>query len=302
MSEEVKVNVQRRNKVDLFPYLAVFPALLLLITVLAYPSAYSVYISFLRYKIMLLKKGTPFIGFGNYVFMLTDPEFWASLWRTFYFVFWALFWEIILSLGLAIVVAKPLKGIGIIRGIILLPWMIAPAAAAVMWAWLLEGSYGMINHMLLKAGLIKKPIIWLSTVGLSMNVIIWIDIWREVPVITMIFVAGLQGISYELYEAARIDGANAWQQFWNITLPLLKPAILLALILRTMIALRIFDLVFILTGGGPGGTTEVLGTYIYRTAFSGYDLGGAASLSIILLIITLGISIVYIKMLPKEVA
>jgi len=159
----------------------------------------------------------------------------------------------ILSVGLALVVSRDFLGVGLARSVIMLPWMTSTAATSVTWAWLLEGTFGAVNYILLHVGLIRQPVLWLGTWDLTMNVLIGLDVWREVPVMTMMLVAGLQSIPGELFEAARIDGAGFWAVLLRITMPLLVPTIMLVLTLRTMIALRVFDLVAILTSGAPAG-------------------------------------------------
>lgn len=293
----VKAVSRSLSRFSIFPYLALLPAIAFLLVVMIYPSIDLIFTSFQDYR---LGGESSFVGLNNYIYIFTDPLFWKSLANTLYFSFWSLSIEMVISLGLAMTFSKALKGIGFFRGVMLLPWMMSSAVCSVIWAWLFEGSYGLVNYLLLSAGIISQPIVWLSTPGLSMWVIIWIDIWRETPIVTMMLVAGLQSISNEVYEAARIDGANWWQQFLRITLPLLRPAILLALILRTMIVLRVYDTVAILTAGGPAGTTEVLGTYIHKAGFSSFRFDRAAAASAILLILTLLISLIYVKFLPKE--
>ncbi len=283
-----------------FPYLAIAPALVLMVAVLAYPMLQMAVISFLQYNLRNIMGPKPFAGFDNYALLLKLPDFWPSFGRTLYFVFWGLLVQMILSLGLALVVSRDFFGVGLARSIIMLPWMTSSAATSVMWAWLLEGTFGAVNYGLRMLGLIRQPILWLGTYGLTMNVVIGLDTWREVPVMTMMLVAGLQSIPGELYEAARIDGAGFWSIFVRIAMPLLVPTIILVLTLRTMIALRVFDLVAILTKGGPGGSTEVIGTYIYRNAFSRFDFGAAAALSVILFLVTLVISLAYLRMLDSR--
>jgi len=283
-----------------FPYLAIAPAFVLMAAVLAYPMLQMAVISFLRYSLRNILGPKPFIGLENYALLFRLPDFWPSFGRTIYFVFWGLLVEMILSIGLALVVSRSFVGVGLARSIIMLPWMTSAAATSVMWAWLLEGTFGAVNYGLRLLGLIRQPILWLGTYGLTMNVVIGLDVWREVPVMTMMLVAGLQSIPGELFEAARIDGAGFWAILFRVTMPLLVPTIILVLTLRTMIALRVFDLIAILTRGGPGGSTEVIGTYIYRNAFSRFDFGAAAALSVILFLVTLAISLVYLRMLEKR--
>ena len=284
---------------SLFPYVALLPTILLLLAAMAYPVGYSLYLSVLDFR--LGQRVPPkFVGLGNYVYVLNDPMFWQSLRQTLFFAAFSLLFEMVVALGLALVLARPMRAVGLMRGIVLLPWMIASAVAAVVWALLFEGSYGPINYAMVRLGLYDRPVPWLTIPGVAMWVLIALDVWRETPVVTMMLVAGLQSIPGELIEAAAIDGAGPWRRFTAVVLPSLRPAIVLALLLRTMVVLRVYDVVAILTGGGPGGTTEVIGTYLYKQAFSSFFLGRASATGIILVVITLAVSLLYLRADPSR--
>lgn len=289
----------RLRRSGLFPCAALFPALLFLTVVMAYPVGYSLYLSLFDYR--LGHRAAPrFVGLGNYLYVLSDPMFWQSLRQTLFFSCFSLAFELVLALGLSVVLARPMRAVGLMRGLVLLPWMMSSAVAAVVWALLFEGSYGPVNYGLVKLGVVDRPVPWLSIPGVAMWTLIALDVWRETPVMTMMLVAGLQSIPHELLEAAAIDGAGPWSRFTALILPLLRPAIVLALLLRTMVVLRVYDVVAILTGGGPGGTTEVMGTYLYKQAFSSFFLGRASATATILVAITLAISLLYLRADPSQ--
>ena len=186
------------------------------------------------------------------------------------------------------------------RGLILLPWMLSPLVEAFSWAWLLNDAYGLVNYLLLKVGPLKAPVAWFATEGLAMKAIILVDVWREVPFVTIVLLAGLQSILSEVHEAARVDGASSIRAFFHVTLPLLKPSILIALLMRTMVAVRLFEIPFIVTRGGPAGSTEVLATYTYKVAFQSFNMGYASTLTMVILLVSLAMSLVYIWTMYAE--
>lgn len=283
-----------------FAYLVILPGLLLIGIVMLYPICYSLYLSLHQQNLARPWAGTVFVGLGNYAKAFQTAAFRQAFWQTLYFVGISIFVELLLGLGLALLLHQTFRGRNLVRGVVLLPWMLTPVVVAFMWGWILNDVYGVGNYLLLKVGLIDSPIQWLSTVGLAMRVIIAIDIWRETPFVSVILLAGLQGIPREASEAAKVDGANAWQRFLYITLPFLEPAIMVALLMRTMVALRFFDIIYVMTKGGPASSTEVLATYTYKKAFVHFDMGFASAAATIILLLSLGISLTYIKFLSRE--
>ncbi len=284
----------------LVAYGLIAPSLLLILGVMAYPLVYTTFLSFHTRILSRPALGTPFVGLANYAQAIRDPLFRQVFGQTLYFVFASLFIEMVVGLGLALVLHRQFLGRNFVRGLILLPWMLSPVVAAFSWAWLLNDAYGLVNYLLIKAGLLQVSRAWLGTVGTAMSVVILVDVWREVPFVTVVLLAGLQSIPSEVREAARVDGASASRAFWHVTLPLLKPSILVALLMRTMMAVRLFELVFIMTKGGPASSTEVLATYTYREAFLSFNMGYASCLAVIILLVSLAISLVYIRTMYSE--
>lgn len=209
--------------------------------------------------------------------------------------------ELILGIIIALVINRPYRGRGLTRAAVLVPWAIPTVVSARMWAFLYDGQTGVFAHWLEQLGLINDGGVLLTTKGGAFFSIIFADVWKTTPYMALLLLAGLQGISYDLYEASNIDGANRIQQFFKITLPLLKPTIVVSLLFRTLDAFRIFDLIFVLTGGGPGNSTESISMYAYTTMFSQMEFGRGATLSIVVFICVALISIFYIKLLGADV-
>ena len=207
-----------------------------------------------------------------------------------------------LGLGLAVLLDRPLRGRSIFRAALLIPMMLPPVVAGVVWRLMLNPDFGAINGTLKGAGLNTDALTWTASPLLALASVIAVDIWQWTPFMFLVLLAGLQAIPQEPYEAAMIDGASAWQTFRHVTLPLVRPAILIALLLRTMDLLRVFDQIFILTEGGPGFATETVSLYIYRAAFRFFDFGYAAAMSFVLLVVTNIISLTYIRLLQKQEA
>jgi len=208
--------------------------------------------------------------------------------------------EFFLGLGLALLLDQPFRGRGLFRAILLIPMMLPPVVVGVVWRLMYNPDFGAINGTLKGAGVNTEALTWTASPGLALASVIAVDIWQWTPFMFLILLAGLQAIPQEPYEAAMIDGSNWWQTFCHVTLPMLKPAILIALLLRTMDLLRVFDQIFILTGGGPGFATETVSLYIYRAAFRFADFGYAAAMSFVLLALTNVISLIYIRFLQAK--
>jgi ABC-type sugar transport system permease subunit len=254
------------------------------------------------YDLSLSQIGQPkFIGIDNFRHILTDdPYFWTAVKNTFVFTGIAVPLELTLGFLIALPLNRAMKGRGIFRMLFMLPWVTPPVVAALMWAWLLNDSYGLINYILLKIGILTTPRLWLGDLRTALACIILIDAWRETPFFILILLAGMQTVPTELYEAAKIDGAGRYRQIRYVMLPLIKPSIMVALLVRTMAAFKIFDLIYVLTHGGPAGATEVLATYTYKTSFAFMKMGLGSALAIIILGIVIIISGLYIKFLGQQ--
>ena len=281
--------------------LLIMPSLILIIVTLIGPFFYSLYISFYNWNITRPDLGQIFVGFGNYKELVFSRDFWRVLSITSYFVAVSVGLEILLGLGIALLLNKKFFGRSQIRSILIVPWAIPYVAAGVIWLWMFNANYGVINGLLTEIGVLNNYVSWLGTPFRALNVVIIPEIWKNTPFVIILFLATLQSIPNTYYEAAKVDGANVWNQFKNVTLPLLKPTLLTVLVLRTMWAFKIYDLIYVLTKGGPAGGTEVISYRIYRMAFGYLNFGGGAALSFILTLIILAISFIYTKLLYTEV-
>lgn len=281
-----------------FPYLLLAPALIVLLAVLVYPMLSSLVYSFQRYNLLRPDAGQPFVGLENYRTLLSSSQFWNSLRITLLFTAISVFVEFFLGLALALLLNRDIPGLRIFRTIILIPFLSTPVVVALAWKFMLHAEYGMVNYFLGLLGI--PPQIWLGP-ELAFPSIVLVEIWQHTSFVVLILLAGLQALPNDPYEAAIMDGATNWQLLWKITLPLLRPVILVALVFRTMFTLRVFDTMWVLTGGGPADATRTLSISIYLTGFRQFELGIGAALSWILLIVTMLISLVYWRYLSQDV-
>lgn len=268
-------------------WLLLLPALILLALVFAYPILRAFWLSLFTQNLGTQLK-LVFSGLDNYGRMVGDGRFWQSLWNTSIFTFVSVFLELILGMGVALVLNQPFRGRGIVRTISLLPWALPTALMGLAWAWIFNDQYGIVNDILLRLGILQTGVSWLGDPTLAMMAVVIADVWKTTPFIALLLLAGLQSISADLYEAHAIDGASAWQSFWQITVPLLLPQIVIALLFRFAQAFGIFDLVQVMTGGGPAGATEMVSIYIYGTVMRYLDFGYGAALVVVtfLLLVT----------------
>mgnify|MGYP000894974802 CR=1 FL=1 len=283
----------------LAPYLYALPGLLLLAVILAYPIGRGFYLSLHKYNLSSFSP-PEYIGFENYKALFDDPMFIGAFQHTLIFVIVSLALEFVIGLMIALLLHQNFKGRNVLRGIALLPWMMPPVVTAFVWAWMLNGTYGILNYGLVKVGLISKPIAWLSSTDLALPVLIFVDVWQSTPFVMLVLLAGLQNIPESLYEAARIDGADALRSFRHITLPLLKPSASVALLMRTMIALRFFDAVWVMTRGGPASSTEVLATYAYKKSMLGFRMGFGSAATTVIFLLSFVMSIGYIWLILRR--
>jgi multiple sugar transport system permease protein len=242
-----------------------------------------------------------FIGLENFNQIVRDPRVLYTLVITLIFTAISVFCELIFGLALALIMNKAMKGRGLIRTISLIPWAIPTSVAALMWSYLYNGSSGIIANMISSIGLINAPTELLLTANGALGAIIVADIWKTTPYMALLLLAGLQVIPNTLYESSSLDGANKLMQFRHITLPLLKPSILVALLFRTLDAFRVFDLIYVLTGGGPGGTTESISIYAYKVMFAQTRFGYGSAMILIMAIAVGIISFAYIKLLNVKI-
>ena len=278
-------------------WLLLFPALLILGLVFIYPIARAFWLSWFTENLgTQLKPELAYLG--NYQRMLGDGRFWQSLFNTSVFTAISVGLELVFGLGIALVLNKSFFGRGVVRTIAIIPWALPTAIMGLAWAWIFNDQYGVVNDLLSRLGLIDTGINWLGTPALAMTALIVADVWKTTPFISIILLAGLQSISQDLYEAHAMDGASPWQSFSQITLPLLMPQILIALLFRFAQSFGVFDLVQVMTGGGPAGSTETVSIYIYSTVMRYLDFGYGAALVVVtflLLILAVGITSLLLK-------
>lgn len=265
------------------PYIYVAPAFILLMVILIYPLGYSAWLSVHHWTMQTFRDGVPFIGLENYIAAFQDARFWGSLWVTVRFMFFALSLEFVLGLGLALLLDRATWGKRYSRSLILLPMMCTNIVIGLIWRMLLNFDYGVFNYWLTSLGF--TGVAWLGNPDTAMLSLIVVDVWNTTCFVALILLAGLQMQPHELREAAVIDGANTLQLFRYVTLPLLRPAIMVALLWRFIDTFRIFDVVFSLTGGGPAQATETISVYIYRTGFQKFDLGYTSALSMLMILL-----------------
>ncbi|WP_088241484.1 carbohydrate ABC transporter permease [Calothrix rhizosoleniae] len=256
------------------------PALLLLLLVFVYPIMRAFWLSLFTQNLGT-KLQPVFSGINNYLRMSGDGHFWQSLGTTTIFTTASVLVELFIGLGVALILNQPFAGRGAVRTIAILPWALPTALIGLAWAWIFNDQFGVANDILLRLGLVENGINWLGEPTLAMIAVVFADVWKTTPFISILLLAGLQSISSDMYEAHAIDGATPWQSFRQITLPLLMPQILIAMLFRFAQAFGIFDLVSVMTGGGPGGATEVISLYIYSTIMRYLDFGYGAALVVV---------------------
>lgn len=272
----------------LTPYLFVAPAALVMVLALFYPIAYMIWGSFRDWDPSQSIADTQFVGLANYARLLADPAFHESFWVTLVFAFTVVSVEMVLGVGLALLLDRQIRGMSVLRTLFILPMMIAPVVVGLVWRFMFHQTYGTFNRFLEALGL--PPVDWLGQNPLLSIIIA--DIWQWTPFIFILSLAALQSLPRSALEAARIDGASAWQQIWHIKLPLMLPVLVVTMLLRLIDAFKVLEVILVMTGGGPGLQTEILALRIARTAREFRELGEAAAMSnyllMLLMVLTLG--------------
>lgn len=269
-------------------WLMVAPALLLLLLIYGYPILRSFWLSLFT-KNLGTQLDPIFSGLDNYDRMIGDGRFWQSLWNTTIFTSASVVLELVLGMAIALILHQTFIGRSLVRTVALLPWALPTALIGLAWAWIFNDQFGVWNDILIRLGVIQSGINWLGDPITAMMAVIAGDVWKTTPFISILLLAGLQSIPGELYEAHTMDGAKPWQSFTKITLPLLMPQILIVFLFRFAGAFGVFDLIQVMTGGGPGGATEVVSLYIYSTVMRYLDFGYGAAMVVVtfLLLITI---------------
>lgn len=296
------VRMSKRQRSDaLFTTLLLLPAGIIMAAVTIYPLVSSFIISLLRWDLTKPNLAHDFIWFENYMYVLNDPTFWQSAKITLFFVLGAVLLNIILAFAIALLLNREFVGRNLIRMLALLPWAVPGVVNGIMWKWILNPSYGALNGLLYSLGIIDKYVIWLGTPVSALIMCVLADVWKEMPFIMLLLLAALQTIPKDLYEAAKVDGANAWQSFWHLTIPMVKPTLFVAITLRTIWALKSFDLIYTLTAGGPSGGTSVIGYYTYVKTFVSLNLGRGSAVAYLMTAVVAILVVLYQRALYREV-
>ncbi|OCC03112.1 ABC transporter permease [Labrys sp. WJW] len=265
------------RSLDLAPWLLILPLLISLGSVSVYPIVNGVWLSLTNTS--LVTQEDAFVGLANYRMLLGDDAFWNAWGHTVLFTAVSTALETVLGLGMALLLYEPFVGRSLVRAAMLVPWAMPTVVTSKMFGWLFDGQHGLINYLLKSVGLIDGNVNWYGSVDHALNTIIIADVWKTTPFMALLLLAGLQTVPRSLTEAAKMDGASAWRIFWHVRLPLLLPTLLIAGMFRALDAFRIFDLVYVLTGGGPADSTETLSTLSYKVLFSTLQFGYGSALS-----------------------
>jgi len=288
--------LQKRDNVIGFGL--VLPALIALSILIIYPLINAVYLSF-RSQLIYELKGH-FIGLGNYIEIFQNKEFWDALLLSIIWTVSSVTAQIFLGISAAILLNENFIGRDLARALVLLPFFVPTISITMLWRWLLNVNYGIINYILMSLNIINKPVNWLGDPDLAIFTLIGIAIWRFTPFVIINVLARLQTIPLEIYEAAEIDGASKWMQFRYITLPAIKGVILVIILLRGLFMFKKLDMILILTGGGPGTSTQTLPVLVYKSAFQSMRIGEGAADAILIFLITLIFVIFYMKITLKS--
>ncbi len=261
----------------LTPWLFLLPAFLSLASVSVYPILNGLWLSFTNTS--LVTQEHDFIGFGNYRLLWADDLFWNAWWHTIVFTAVSTLAETLLGLAIALMLFEHFAFRGVVRAAMLVPWAMPTVVTSKMFGWLFDGQHGLVNYLLKSAGIISDNVNWLGSVDNALWTIIFADVWKTTPFMALLLLAGLHTIPKSLIEAARMDGARSLATFWYVRLPMLLPTLLIAGLFRALDAFRVFDLVYVLTGGGPADSTETLSTLNYKTLFSTLQFGYGSAIS-----------------------
>ncbi len=285
---------------DMLGILLVLPAVIIMLAVILYPLLLNINMSFQKILMMKPHLGTPYVWFDNYIKVFTDPKFYRAAKNSAVWTVSSVSIQIILALAAAVLLNKSIKGRGIFRGLILIPWITPGVVAAMTWKWMYDGQFGILNYIFQAVGIISKPIVWLGNVKTAFPAIITEHAWKSFPFCTVMLLAAMQVISDDLYEAADIDGANSWQKFWHVTLAEIRPTLYLTTLLTSIWTFNSFDVIWLMTEGGPAGATDTLTTYVYKATFQEFNLGKAAAIAVIMFMTLLVLVMIYARAVQKE--
>lgn len=287
-----------RKKTDIWPYLLISPALIIILAMVFVPAVNAILMSFQSYDLRR-PSGIGFVGLANYIEVLQDELFWSSLFRTLLWVVFGVGFQFVFGFALALLLNNKFKGRGFFRSVSLIPWVTPGVLIGLMWRWIYDGSYGVLNDILLKLGIIHENIPFLAQESTAFPSVVVTIIWQGIPFFALMLLAGLQGVPGELYEAGDIDGANVFQKLFKITIPSLKNTIYVTTLLRIIWVANSVDVIFNMTGGGPAYSSQTLSVYIFNKANS-LNLGYSSTMSILLTLLLLLVAVPYLRNMFKN--
>ena len=283
-----------RHRAD---YLYVLPAIGVMLLVIAYPIYFTVYLSFFNTPPNLALDDKIFTGLENYGRVLQADSFHEATWNTLMWTVWSTFFAFVLGFAAALGLNRVFRGRGLLRGVLLVPYVISAVAAAYVWRWILHSDFGVIGAATMALGLTRAPIIFLDNRETVMWSLIMVNVWKEFPFAMIMMLAALQTVPDQLLRAARVDGASAWHSFWHVTVPHVRNAMIVTVLLLLVINLNSFTIPYIMTGGGPAGASEIWITHIYQIAFGRVRFGLASAYSVILFIVMMAMGWFYVRAL-----
>jgi len=287
---------RERGRFDFLPYGLLLPSMAVLTVLLLYPIGKAFLTSLGRHVLFRPQATRAFIGLDNYTYILSDPRVWHSLYLAGLYSVIVVGGSMLVGLATALAVRRPFRGRALYRMAIIIPWVVPPVATSLVWSWMLDYQFGVVNHLLRAAHLISAPIGWLTTPQWAMPSMFLVGIWKMYPIASVMLLAGLQCIPDELYEAAKIDGASRFEGFRYVTLPGLKPVCGILALLLTLWSFKSFTYIYIMTGGGPSQATETAVVLVYTQAFQFFDFGVASALGVVMLLILVLFTVVYMKL------
>jgi ABC-type sugar transport system permease subunit len=294
-----RAGVRRLNRRALAGYAFVAPALILLVVFALGPFLFTIWVSLHQWNMLTPVAEMPYRGLANYRYLVNeDPLFRETFGNTVYFAVGNVAISVVLALGVALILNGPIRLRAFWRAAFFMPYVTAPVAIAIVWRNLLDAQFGMLNGLLDRFGLPPQP--FLDSLGQAMPSLIGVAVWHDVGYYMVIFLAGLQAIPYDLYEAAKLDGAGTWRLFRSITLPLLRPTLLFVVVVITLSSLQVFDLPFILTQGGPVNATNTLVLYMYETAFKFLRMERATAMAVMLFLVILVMTLIQLRLLRER--
>ncbi len=264
--------------------LFLLPAVLFLVFTSLYPLTYALFLTFFRWDLKISPERS-FIGLDNYVYAIGDSQFHSSLWVTLIFVGVTVTVEVVLGMVIALMVTRETSHGRVVRSLLLIPMVMTPVVVGILWRILFNPDFGLVNYILSLFGADPTKLLWLGDPDLALWAVMITDIWEWTPFVVLVFVAGLTSLPVDTFKAARVDGASSWQIFWKITLPLLKPVILVTVLLRFLDAFKVVDTVYVMTYGGPGDSTKLLSFFIYETGLKYFNIGYASTVSWIFIVL-----------------